>query len=242
MDALASARADGVGEQGYLAGGSSDLFERAHAIGVEHERARVARELHDRVGQAVMYLRYELERLASLNHGRAVQRDLVSLRNDLRILADELRTTLVDLRGDGRDQEDIDSSLRALASRVNQRGTIAVTVHAQATTRLPADQEREFLWVAREAVLNAEQHSGGQKVIVRWRLDSSSADLTVTDDGIGMHEEDHINTYGLRGLRERANAIGATLEIQSTPGSGTLVRMSRKTAPRMHDRILIDSP
>jgi signal transduction histidine kinase len=208
--------------------GFADFLDRAYAAGVEQERARLARELHDHVGQTIVYLRYELGRLTALNDGRAVQHDLQTLCDDLRTLADELRTSLSDLRSEVKSEVDIVSSLHALAERVNRRGKIAVAVQARATARIPLHQEREFLWVAQEAVLNAEQHSQGKKVFVRWRCDASRADLVVIDDGVGMPFEADSDRYGLKGLRERAGGIGASLTIHSAPTMGTMVHMSRE--------------
>ena len=71
-----------------------------HERGAERERSRLARELHDHMGQSVVYLGFELDRLVELNEGRAVRTDLLTLRQDMHELAGDLRGTLVGLRCD----------------------------------------------------------------------------------------------------------------------------------------------
>jgi signal transduction histidine kinase len=94
------------------------------------------------------------------------------------------------------------------------------------TGRLPLPQERELWRIAQEAVTNAERHSGGRTVWVRWRCDGSHARLEVADDGVGFEtrKAGRMDSYGILGMRERAAGIGATLSVDSTPGRGTTVR------------------
>ena len=91
--------------------------------------------------------------------------------------------------------------------------------------RLPRTQEREVWRIAHEAVVNAERHSGGRRIAVWWQCDANSALLTVTDDGEGFTVSGPIRSdaYGLTGMRERADAIGARLEITSARQQGTRV-------------------
>ena len=96
-------------------------LERIHTLGVEEERSRLARELHDHVGQSIVYLGLEVDRLIDLNKGRAVQHDLRTLRGDLRELVEELRDALVDLRSDVSESQGIDAVLASFVERVNAR-------------------------------------------------------------------------------------------------------------------------
>ena len=110
-------------------------LERIHTLGMEQERTRLARELHDHIGQSVVYLGFELDRLVELNHGRAVQADLLELRGDLRDLVQELRDMLVDLRCDVTDSLDVEGVLRSFLERVNKRNRVEVTLVAEAEGR-----------------------------------------------------------------------------------------------------------
>lgn len=207
-------------------------LERIHTLGMEQERTRLARELHDHIGQSVVYIGFELDRLVELNHGRAVQADLLDLRGDLRDLVGELRDMLVDLRTDVSETQDVEGVLRSFLERVNKRNRVAVSLVADADFRMPLPVEREVWRVAREAVMNAERHARASQVSILWLCNGDSALLEVADDGVGLPAGKTMGEsgYGMVGMRERADSIGAQLEITSGPGKGTLVRMRVRAA------------
>jgi signal transduction histidine kinase len=207
-------------------------LERVRALGIEQERARLARELHDHIGQSVVSLGFELDRLVQLNYGRAVQSDLAALRSDVRDLAGELREMLVDLRCDVSETQGVDAVLASFLDRVNRRHRVAVTLFADAEARLPLAVEREFWRVAREAVINAERHARATTVSVLWICNPGGALLEVSDDGIGLPSglSGSGSEFGLLGMRERAQAVGANLEVASWPEAGTTVRMRIRAA------------
>ena len=207
-------------------------LERIHTLGMEQERTRLARELHDHIGQSVVYLGFEIDRLVELNHGRAVQADLLALRSDLRALVGELRDMLVDLRSDVTEAQDVEGVLRSFLERVNKRHRVEVTLVADTDSRMSLPVEREVWRVAREAVMNAERHARASHVSILWLCNGEGALLEVADDGVGLPagKTSGESGYGLVGMRERADSIGAQLEITSGPGKGTLVRMRMKAA------------
>jgi signal transduction histidine kinase len=204
-------------------------LERIHFFAVEQERARLARDLHDRIGQTVVLLGLEMDRLADLNYGRAVQRDLLDLRDELGSLVAELRDTLTDLRSDVSEDHDVPALLRSFADRVNRRGRIEVGLTTEGDHRLPVFVERELWRIAQEAVRNAERHSRASLVSIRWSAGEYGALLEVVDDGAGLESvdvdpADATAGYGMVGMRERADAIRAQLQVESRPGRGTTVR------------------
>ncbi|HTZ08125.1 MAG TPA: GAF domain-containing sensor histidine kinase [Acidimicrobiales bacterium] len=207
-------------------------LERIHTLGMEQERSRLARELHDHIGQSVVYIGFELDRLVQLNHGRAVQGDLMALRGDLRDLVEEMRDMLVDLRSDVSETQGVDGVLRSFLDRVNKRNRVEVSLVAEADSRMPLPVEREVWRVAREAVMNAERHAHASHVSILWLCNHDGALLEVADDGVGIPAGKVAGSsgYGLIGMRERADSIGAQLEITSGPGTGTLVRMRVRAA------------
>ena len=207
-------------------------LERIHTLGMEQERTRLARELHDHIGQSVVYLGFEIDRMVELNHGRAVQADLLRLRGDLRELVEELRDMLVDLRSDVTEAQDVEGVLRSFLDRVNKRHRVEVSLVADTESRMPLPVEREVWRVAREAVMNAERHARASHVSILWLCNDEGALLEVADDGVGLPAGKTSGEagYGLVGMRERADSIGAQLEITSGPGKGTLIRMRMKAA------------
>ncbi|HYA68612.1 MAG TPA: GAF domain-containing sensor histidine kinase [Acidimicrobiales bacterium] len=221
---------DQIGELGRtvaLAIDNARWLDRIHTLGAVEERSRLARELHDHVGQSVVYLGFEVDRLIQDNEGRAVRDDLVALRGDLRELVGDLRDALVDLRSDVSDTNGVDRVLESFVERVNARNNVKVTLVTEPATRLPLSVEREFVRVAREAVTNAERHARASSISVLWRCREDGALLEVSDDGTGMPATfaRRGSAYGLLGMRERADSVRATLEISSRRGKGTRVRM-----------------
>jgi signal transduction histidine kinase len=214
-----------------LAVDNAGWLDRIHTLGIEKERSRLARELHDHVGQFVVYLGLEVDRLIDLNEGRAVQGDLRTLRGDLRELVQELRDALVDLRSDVTENQGVDAVLASFVEQVNARNAaVTVTLVADSSKRLPLSVEREFSRVAREAVTNAERHARASKISVLWRCrEEDGALLEVSDDGTGMAGSGRAraSAYGLVGMRERADSVRAKLEIYSRSGEGTVVRMRK---------------
>ncbi len=217
---------DGLAEQAALALDNARWFGRLRTVGADEERTRIARDLHDRVGQSLAFLAFELDRITSGAEDLTIHPDLVNLRQDVRRVVGEVRDTLYDLRTDVSDSQDLVAILEAFLQRVHGRSGVEVVLRPEATRRLPLPQERELWRIAQEAVTNAERHASCRTIKVTWRCDESGAVLEVVDDGRGLPETTTSGrgSYGIIGMRERADAIGARLELTSKPGQGTTLR------------------
>jgi signal transduction histidine kinase len=216
----------GFVESAALAVDNARWFSRLRTLGADEERIRIARELHDRIGQSLAYVGFELERIARRAEHEPVHEELGRLREDVRSVLTEVRETLYDLRTEVTEQQDIARTLEGYLERVHDRSGMEVALEHEETSRLPLIQERELWRIAQEAITNGERHSGGSTLTVRWRCDATGAVLEVSDDGKGfaIDAPRRQDAYGLVGMRERADAIGATLELESVPGSGTTIR------------------
>jgi signal transduction histidine kinase len=204
-------------------------FARLRTVGADEERTRIARDLHDRIGQSLAYMAFELDNIvAKERRGEEVGGSLERLRDDVRGVIREVRDTLYDLRTDVSDSHDIADTLEAYAARIRERSTLQVEVYCDRDTRLPLLQEREMWRIAQEALTNVERHSHADRVRVLWRCNGEAAALEITDNGIGFPDgrAGRLDSYGIMGMRERASSIGATLEIASKPNEGTRVRCS----------------
>lgn len=204
-------------------------FSRLRTVGADEERTRIARDLHDNIGQSLAYLAFELDRIVKReSEGEELGGSLEQLRSDLRGVIGEVRDTLYDLRTDVSDQLEIGEVLEQFASRLEERTKdLEIRVHADRSgPRLPLLQEREMWRVAQEALVNVERHADAETVSVRWRCDGEAAALEIADDGKGfpVGKAGRLDSYGIMGMRERASSIGATLEIHSEPDRGTVVR------------------
>lgn len=211
-------------------------FSRLRTVGADEERTRIARDLHDNIGQSLAYLAFELDRIVSSQaNGNEIGTSLERLRDDVRGVIREVRDTLYDLRTDVSDVQDMADILEAYAARVTERSGIDIELYCDRDARLPILQEREMWRIAQEALTNIERHSGATRVRLLWRCNGESAALDITDNGTGfpIGRAGRLDSYGILGMRERASSIGATLEITSEQGKGTRVRATllRPQAP-----------
>lgn len=206
-------------------------FRRLRTIGADEERSRIARDLHDRIGQSLAHLGFEIDRLIRRNDGvEPTDSELRELRQSLREVVVEVRDALSDLRTDVTDNRDFAATAEEFAARIATRSGVSIDVHCEADRRLPPLQEREMWRIAQEALVNVERHAGARRAEVRWRCDDRGALLEVIDDGRGLPPRSadgqlgRADSFGLIGMRERADSIGAALELISQTGEGTKVR------------------
>jgi len=198
-------------------------------VGADEERTRIARDLHDRIGQSLAYLAFELDRIvAREGKGEAIGTALDQLRDDVRSVIREVRDTLYDLRTDVSDSQDMADTLEAYVGQVQARSGLTIELFCDRGPRLPILQEREMWRIAQEALTNVERHAQATRARVLWRCNGTSAALEITDNGQGfpIGKAGRLDSYGILGMRERASSIGATLELSSQVSKGTRVRVS----------------
>ncbi|MFV0318436.1 MAG: histidine kinase [Microthrixaceae bacterium] len=210
-----------------LAVDNARWFSRLRTVGADEERTRIARDLHDRIGQSLAYLAFQLDHIVEQEAaGEPVGDEIGELRQDVRGVIREVRDTLYDLRTDVSESIGIGDVLEQFVDRVSERSGLSIQVDADRQVRLPLLQEREMWRVAQEALANVERHAQASAVRIVWRCDGQRALIEVTDNGIGFDagKAGRLDSYGMLGMRERAASIGAGLEILSAPGRGTRVR------------------
>ncbi len=216
---------DGFLATAALAIDNARWFSRLRTMGADEERFRIARDMHDRVGQSLAAVAFKLDRVTGRARGHPLEAELEELRGEVRGVLGDVRATLSDLRTHVSDDQGLAETLELFLDRVRERSSLAVKLTRRETGRLPLLQERELWQIAHEAVVNVEHHARASRLIVRWDCDGRQALLEVSDNGQGFVPglQGRDDSYGLTGMRERADAIGAELEIISGPG-GTTVR------------------
>jgi signal transduction histidine kinase len=180
------------------------------------ERRRIERNLHDGAQQRLVTLSVALGLEAT--RADAAASDVLSRAQDeveqaiaeLRELARGIHPTL--LRDEG-----LDAAVQALA----RRATLPVTVHGATRGRLPDPVELAAYFVVSEALTNVVKHASATDATVLLERKPDSLRVTVSDDGIGGARV--TAQSGLAGLRDRLEALDATLVIESPPGEGTTV-------------------
>jgi signal transduction histidine kinase len=202
-------------------------FARLRAIGADEERSRIARDLHDQIGQALAHLGFELDRaVRAADRGHEMKPVLEELRGQVREVVRTVRETLYDLRTDVTETQDFGTTMEMFLDRVRERAGLQATLHRSETGRLPLLQERELWRIAKEAVINVERHARATSLELSWRCDGATAELIVRDDGRGFDRANaRSDSYGIIGMRERASTVGARFEVESAPGAGTTVRV-----------------
>ena len=200
-------------------------FGRLRTIGADQERTRIARDLHDRLGQWLTYISLELERIMGESPDST---SLQSLYGDVQTAIDELRETLRQLRTRVSDDEPLAVVGKSMAARFTERTGIATSfTAADPDASLLVSVENELLRILQEALNNVEKHARATKVDITWSVDDGEGTLAIVDDGRGFEitAARRDNSYGLMGMRERADVIGASLSIDSARGAGTTVRV-----------------
>lgn len=199
-------------------------FGRLRSIGAEEERVRVARDLHDRLGQWLTYVSFELERMITTDAVTAAE--LTALYSDVQTALDELREMLLQLRSGVSEARALDSVGTDIVQRFVDRTDIDATFRAVSPERrLSVPVENELLRILQEALGNIDRHAKASRVEVVWDVTASGASLTIRDNGVGFDQARGVrdSAYGLVGMRERTDVIGGRLHVSSAPGAGTTI-------------------
>ena len=210
---------------------------KLHAFAVEliraeeDQRSRIARELHDGVGQIMTAVNIELQLL----HDGA-PRELQARVEDVRALAaqcqTEMRRVSHELRPAILDELGLAEAVKALAERMAKHAQIEIACDVQGDVdRLPADSVIACYRLVQEALNNVVRHANAQRAEVLLRRDADRLTVEVTDDGRGIRydpsapEATRDGHFGLVGMQERIRAIGGTFRYGPPPDRrGTQIR------------------
>jgi signal transduction histidine kinase len=205
-------------------------LEQRQVDAARDERLRIARDLHDTLGQNVSFLRLKLENLSNArlaSDGAQFQNDLTNMLAVADEAYEQLRDTLEELRTT--EQRGLEEAVRQYAVQAAARAGFTVRVHSSGQAgMLTPRQSRQMVYIAREALNNVEKHAAAQNVAIHLQWRDAEFALTVRDDGQGFQPQapDRADGYGLVIMGERSRAIHANLEINSAPGAGTEVTLS----------------
>jgi len=202
----------------------------------EEEQRRIARDLHDGIGQSITSLLLGLCAAAEVPTFEEARARLGELRSITTSLLDEVRRLAQGLRPSVLDDLGLAAALERYVADYTQAHGIAVDVVAPdlALVRLPAEVETALYRIAQESLTNVLKHAAAKAVslVVRREVGGSSGvHLTVEDDGRGFDSDVRLQTpgkgigLGLLDIRERATLLNGTVTIESRLGSGTTVHV-----------------
>lgn len=207
------------------------LGEASRELSIVEERARLARELHDASVQTLFSLSLTAEVAASLvvDDPEAAGVEIGRIQDLAQTAVAELRSLVFELRPPALDDEGLVATLRKHLEVVGRIHSLSVTLVASSEVRLEPAVEAGLFRIVQEALSNVARHASATRVEVRIETGVDSVDATVADDGVGFDpgaRAIRARRLGLTSMRERAQALGGTLEIASTIGRGTKVSVT----------------
>jgi signal transduction histidine kinase len=226
----------GLGNQIGMAVDNARLYAQAEESAAAMERNRLARDLHDAVSQTLFSASLIAEILP-----RIYERDpeqgrerLEELRQLTRGALAEMRTLLLELRPAALAEANLPDLLQQLAEAMVGRSRIPIDVQVDTAVEIPAEVAVALYRIAQEALNNVAKHSGATHADLRLREFADDAgivlELAVRDDGCGFAvDETRAGSLGLTIRAERAESIGASLDLWSASGEGTRVRAVWRT-------------
>jgi PAS domain S-box-containing protein len=198
----------------------------------ESERHRIARDLHDHIGQQMTGIRLKIERIASLlgddhpaaEEVEALREQAEKMDADVGFLSWELRPTELDFLG-------LSDALKSFTSEWSRQYGIRAEYHAVPTASeesLPGDMETSLYRIVQEALNNILKHAEAKNVSVLYHRSHTGVSLIIEDDGKGFNPDVTLRApgaggLGVIGMRERAELLGGTFDVESFPGKGTTV-------------------
>ena len=190
---------------------------RTIELAVAEERRRLARDLHDGVAQELAFVASEVADLPAALHPSlpwirsAVERALYESRRAIAALTTSPEGPL-------------DELVVAAAEDVTSRAGAALRVNVDSTVKVSPQEQEAILRVLREAATNATRHGHASTIVITIEGSGTQlARLAIRDDGSGIVNGGPAGGFGVRSMRERIEAIGGTLAVESQPGGGTVV-------------------
>jgi signal transduction histidine kinase len=200
------------------------LAAELESLAVKSERARIAREIHDGLGHSLTSLKIQLELALKSTDAQ----DWQMTRNLLTKSHEAAKSSLVEVRRalkastDG--ELDLETAVRDLVARIDGNLTINLEIDLH-TERLGLTLQHQIYSIVKECLTNIRKHAQASRVDIALTQSDDQLRLTVKDNGIGFKTKAVKTGFGLRGLNERASALGGAVEVQSTPGSGTVISL-----------------
>ena len=203
----------------------------------EAERTRLARELHDQVGQALSTVMVNLEGLHAQVREPSRKSALEDSMTQVERAVAQVRSMSFDLRPSLLDDLGLAAAISAYCRRHAERAGVRVTLDIEPPGPLPTELETVCFRVMQEAVTNVLRHAKASHITVTLRDTDDLLTLTVCDDGCGFQSRPATPTppeshLGIIGMMERAELVGGHVEVESQPDDGTVVRAVFPHSPK----------
>ena len=209
----------------------SDITERkARAAAIERERVRIARDLHDSLGQSLGYLHLKLDELSINDVRRKKEKMLQQELSQMCDVANEAYEMVRSMLAATRPTNSIDlgTALLADAKSAGNRAGFKVQLNSEGEPfSLSPIIQQQVLKIFREALSNVEKHANAERVNIAVTWATDALNITFSDDGCGYNTNSTQpdGHYGLAIMKERADDINGLLSVTSNPGAGTEVKL-----------------
>jgi signal transduction histidine kinase len=219
--------AEALAGQATLAIQMARLAERARQAAVLEERNRIARDIHDTLAQGFTGVVVNLEASSRALKKQSIDVALEHIEHAQQLAQaglEEARLSVRALRPEA--TADVGVGLAALVKRIEETGRVRGALNVVGTRRpLSREAEVELLRIAQESVTNVLKHAHAAEIRLTLDFADDAVVLSITDDGAGFDQKARHEGFGLIGMRERAERLGARLSIQTGKSTGTTVRV-----------------
>lgn len=227
---------EGIAERLAVAIENSRLHERVLDAAVLEERERIARELHDGLAQVLGYINTQtlaVRKLLASERTDEAAVQLEAMEKAAKQVYADVREGIFNLRTPVRGEDGLAEAVRAYLRNYREMPGAPATlevVEEGPVPALPPSTEIQLMWIVQEALHNVRNHAEASSAKVRFAAaNGAGLVLSIEDDGRGFRPEQRTRTgwphFGLQTMRERAEAIGGRLEIDSDLDRGTAVRV-----------------
>ncbi|MBI4729540.1 MAG: GAF domain-containing sensor histidine kinase [Acidobacteria bacterium] len=207
---------------------NAQRLEDTHLLATVEERERVARELHDDLGQLLAFLTAKIqaiEELIATGQVAGARRELAGLENASRALGEQVREAILGLRARIGPGSPLGPALEEYVSEFGIQAGLSTSFEStpDAGRSLPGAAQYQLMRIAQEALTNVRRHARAHRVAVRLAESGGRVELSVTDDGVGFDPSSASRGFGLKTMEERTESLNGSFEIRSSPGAGTCV-------------------
>ena len=223
----------GLADMAAIAINNARLLERERYVAVLEERERLAQEMHDSLAQVLGYLHLKAQTAKRHLDDGALTRadgelvDMASLAHEAYV---DVREAILGLRETVSPTRGIVGTLREYIQKFGRQAGIAteLEIEGDAAPQFPPEAEVQLVRVIQEALTNVRKHAKANRAWVRIANEPSEIGISIEDKGRGFDpailngDGPH---YGMRTMRERVERVGGRLEIESSPGCGTTIRI-----------------
>jgi signal transduction histidine kinase len=211
------------------------LAEESRYAAIVRERLQIARDLHDTLAHSMMAMLSEVRLLRKLQERDpgALPDELARAEEVAHAGLNEARSAINQMRGNSVRDTGLGPAIAKAVERFRDRTGAAVDLRLDGNAARFGDERAEVIFrMTEEALRNVERHAGATHLRIDLGSDATHLTLRIEDDGVGFDPSiPRPGHFGLTGLKEQAQLIGATLGIDSAPGNGTRLCLSLRIAP-----------